>query len=99
MHDSGSKFQIIVRLDTLFGDGFCNAFAVPALELTSEQVSEPSLKEWYDTPHEEKPHTPSRGPNATTRTFADRASVESIIDQVFQVFRHSHLSHQLRVEA
>jgi hypothetical protein len=79
MHYSGSELQVVVRLDTLFGDGFCNTFAISALELTGEQVTKPSFKKRHDTPHEEEPYTPSGSPDATARTFADRTSVEAVV--------------------
>lgn len=41
VHDGGTEFEIEVRLHTLLGDGLGNALAVPAFELTGEEVTEP----------------------------------------------------------
>lgn len=45
VHDSRTKLQIIVRLDTLLRDSLRDAFAVATLELTSQQISEPDKEE------------------------------------------------------
>ena len=50
-----------------------NYLRMSTFELSSKQVAEPSLQERSDASHEEDPHTPSRGPKATSGTFADRA--------------------------
>ena len=43
MHDSCSKFQIKVRLHSLFRDSLSNSFTVSTFKLTREKVSKPSL--------------------------------------------------------
>jgi hypothetical protein len=53
MEDERSQFQVIVRLDTLLGDGQSDTLAVSTLELTSEQVTEPALEQGDDTAQEE----------------------------------------------
>ena len=42
VHDSGTKFQIVVRLDTLLRNRLRNTLAVTTFELTSKQVAEPA---------------------------------------------------------
>lgn len=41
VHNSSTELKIIMGLDSLLGDSLRDTFAVAALELTSEQVSEP----------------------------------------------------------
>jgi len=95
VHDSCSKFEIEVRFDTLFRNRLCNSLRVTTFELTSEQVTEPSLEERNDTTEEEEPNSPSRRPETDTRTFTDGTSVEASVDDVLQILAHSDLPHQL----
>ena len=44
VHDSGTKFQVVVRLNTLFRDRLRNTLAVSAFELTCQQVTKPVEK-------------------------------------------------------
>lgn len=53
---------------------------IATLELTSEQVAEPSLEERDDTTEEEEPNAPSGSPETNTRTFTDRSGVEASVD-------------------
>lgn len=41
-------------------------------KLPGQQIPQPSLQQWSDPPHEEQPDSPSRSPEATTRTLANR---------------------------
>lgn len=84
-----------MRFDTLLGDGLCDALAVTTLELTRKQVAQPAFEQWRDAAHEEQPDSPSWSPESATRALADWSGVETVIDQVLQIFAHSDLSHQL----
>jgi hypothetical protein len=55
----------------------------------------PSFEEWNNSSREEQPHAPPRGPETATRSLAYGASIEPIVNEMFQVFCHSHLTHQL----
>lgn len=55
----------------------------------------PSFEEWDNSSHEEQPHAPPRGPETATRAFAYGSSIEPIVNEMFQIFCHSHLTHQL----
>ena len=56
----------------------------------------PSLQQRDDATHEEQPNAPARSPEAATRTFAHRAGVEAVVDEVLEVLGHAHLPHELR---
>lgn len=45
---------------------------VQTFKLSGQQISEPPLQQGGDAPHEEQPHPPTRGPEATTWTLAHR---------------------------
>jgi len=47
-----------------------------------------------NTTHEKQPDTPTRSPEADTRTFTNGTCIEAIVDQVFQVFHYSDLLHE-----
>ena len=66
-----------------------------AFELTRQQVAQPSFKQCSNTTLEEKPHAPSRSPNTAAGTLSYRASVKAVVDEMFKIFAHSNLSHQL----
>jgi hypothetical protein len=53
---------------------------VPALELTSEEVAQPSFEEGDDTTKEEEPDAPSWSPETDSGTFADGTRVEAGVD-------------------
>ncbi len=44
--------------------------------------------------HEKQPDAPTRSLEADTRTFTNGTCIEAIVDQVFQVFHYSDLSHE-----
>ena len=52
-HDGSTKLQVEVRFDSLFGDGLCHTLAVTTLELTREEIPEPSFQERNNAAHEE----------------------------------------------
>ena len=95
VHYRSAKLEIEVRLDSLFRDRLCYTFRVATFELSSEQVSKPALEKRRHASHEENPRSPSRSPNTAARAFADRASVESIVNNVLEILAHSNLLHQL----
>jgi hypothetical protein len=49
----GSQLEVVLGLYSLLGHGLCDAFAVTALELTREEVTQPSLEQGDDTSKEE----------------------------------------------
>ena len=71
MHDGGSELEIEVTLDSLFGDGFGDALRVTTLELTRQQIAQPSLQQRRDAAHEEQPHAPTGRPKTAAGAFAD----------------------------
>mmetsp|Transcript_36325 Transcript_36325/g.81860 ORF Transcript_36325/g.81860 Transcript_36325/m.81860 type:complete len:205 (-) Transcript_36325:1970-2584(-) len=80
MHDSRTELKIIMRLDTLLCNRFSNTFAVSALELSSKEISKPSLQQRHYSSQKEEPDTPTRSPKSTSRAFANWSSIESIIN-------------------
>mmetsp|Transcript_21407 Transcript_21407/g.67173 ORF Transcript_21407/g.67173 Transcript_21407/m.67173 type:complete len:241 (+) Transcript_21407:4296-5018(+) len=94
VHDGGAELEIEVRLDPLLGDRLGDAFGVAAFELACEQIAKPALEERDDAAHEEEPDTPARSPKAAAGSFADRSSVEAIVDEVLQVLGHADLAHE-----
>lgn len=64
-------------------------------ELSSQQVPEPSFQQRDNPSQEKQPHSPGRLPETASRTFAYRASVESVINDMFDVFALSDLFHEL----
>ncbi|RNA42796.1 hypothetical protein BpHYR1_029175 [Brachionus plicatilis] len=86
VHDGDAQLQIVVRLDSLFGDRFGDALGVSALELTREQIAQPSF---------EQRDAPPRRPKAAAGSLAHRTRVKSVVEQVFEVLAHSYLFHQL----
>jgi hypothetical protein len=95
MHDSSSKLEVVMGLDTLLGDGLGDALRITSLKLAREEISKPAFKKWHDTTHEKQPDAPTGSPKADARTFANGTRIEAIVDEVLQVFRHSDLSHEL----
>jgi hypothetical protein len=55
----------------------------------------PSLEKRHNSTHEEQPYTPTWSPESTTRSLSNRTCDEPVVDQVFEVLRHAHLSHEL----
>ena len=93
-YDCSSKLQIILRFYSLFRHGLRYVFRVSAFELSSEKVAQPPFNEWNYPSEKEKPYSPARSPEANSRAFANWTSIEAIVDEMLQVFRHSDLSHQ-----
>ena len=96
MHNSRAQFEIEVRFYTLLRDRLRDTFRIATLELTCEQVAEPTLEKGHNTPHEEEPYSPSGGPEATSRALSNRTGVEAVINEVLEVLRHAYLPHELR---
>lgn len=69
-----------MRVDTLLRDRLGDALRVAALELSSEEVAEPTLEQRDDTAQEEEPDTPAGRPETDTGTLADRTRVEARVD-------------------
>lgn len=55
----------------------------------------PSFQQGYNTTHEKQPHSPTWSPETASWSFPDWPSVETIVDQMFQIFGHTNLSHKL----
>lgn len=96
MHNGSAELKIVVRLDTLLRDRLRDTLTVTTLELTREQVAEPTLEERDDATHEEQPYTPAGCPETDTRALANRTRVEAVVDEVLEILRHPNLPHQLR---
>ena len=94
-HDGSTQLQVEVRLDTLLGDRLGDSLRVSSLELSGQQVVEPSLEQGNDTSHEEQPDPPSWRPEPDTGTLSNGTRVEPRVDQVFQILAHPDLLHQL----
>ena len=67
-----------MRLDSLLGHRLGHALRVSALELSGQEVSEPTFEQWGDSAHEEEPDAPPRGPESAPWSFSDR-SLKKII--------------------
>jgi hypothetical protein len=94
MHDSSSKLEVVMRLDTLLGDGLGDALRITSLELAREKNTKPVFKKWYNATHKEEPDAPTGSPEANTRTLANGTGIEAIVDEMLQVVRHSDLPHE-----
>ena len=94
VHHRRAQLEVKVGLDALLRYRFGDALGVPALKLSREQVSEPTLEERHNTTQEEEPHAPARCPEATPRALAHGTGVETVVDEVLQVLAHPDLSHQ-----
>jgi len=95
IHDhSRSQLQVILRLNSLLSYSLSCALRVSPLELSSQQIPQPTFQEWNDTSEEEKPDSPAGGPETDTRAFANWTGIETIIDQVFEILSHTYLPHQ-----
>ena len=57
-------------------------------------LTKPTLQQRHNSTQEKQPDTPSGRPEATSRTLSDGAGIESVVDDVLQIFTHSDLSHQ-----
>ena len=95
VHHRCTQLEIVVRLHALLRHSLGSAFAVAALELTREQVTEPAFEQRNDAAHEEEPDSPAWCPETNTGTLADRTRVESVVDEMLQVLTHPHLTHEL----
>ena len=80
VHDRRSELEIKVTLDSLLGHRLGDALRRTTFELSSKQVTEPAFKQRHDTAHKEQPNSPTWCPEATTRSFTNWSSIESIID-------------------
>lgn len=80
VHDRRAELEVEVRVDTLLRDRLGDALRVAALELSSEEVAEPTLEQRDDTAQEEEPDTPAGRPETDTGTLADRTRVEARVD-------------------
>ena len=95
MHDRSSQLQIKVGFHTLLRDRRGCTLRVSTLELSSQQISEPSFKQWDHSSHEEQPYSPSRCPETDSWSFSYWSSVEPSVDDMFQIFGHPDLLHEL----
>lgn len=77
VHDRRAQFEIVMGLNALLRNRLGNTLRVSSLEMSREQVSEPSLEQRHNTTHEEEPHAPPRCPNPDTRALAHWPCVES----------------------
>ncbi|KAH3663740.1 hypothetical protein OGAPHI_005142 [Ogataea philodendri] len=90
--NGSTKLQVVIRIDSLFGDCLRHFFALSSFKLTRKQVSKPTFQKWHNSSHEEDPHTPGRLPESATWSFSNN-SVESVVNNVFQVLTSSDLVH------
>ena len=95
VHHCSSQLQVKVTLHSLLRHCLGHTLRVPTFELSGEEVSEPALQEWDHTPQEEEPHPPARGPHPNPWPLPHRTCVETVVDDVLQVFAHANLPHQL----
>merc|ERR1719491_81804 len=94
MHDSSAQLQIKMTLNTLLRDSLRDTLRKTTLKLTRQQIAKPPLKQWHNSTQEEEPHTPTRSPKSAAWAFANGTCVETVVDQVFQVLAHAHLTHE-----
>lgn len=92
--NSSSQLKVVLTFHALFGDCFCNTFRMSALELPCKQIAKPSLEQRNNSSNEEEPDTPSWCPKSNTRSLSNLASIEPVVDQVFEVFSHPNLPHK-----
>lgn len=78
VHDRSAQFQVKVRFNSLFCDCFSHSFGMASLELTREEVAEPSFQQRRNASHKKQPHTPTGCPEAATRSFAHRSLQKSM---------------------
>ena len=43
MHDSSTKFKVVMRFNTLLGHGLRNTLAISAFELAGQKISKPKV--------------------------------------------------------
>ena len=65
------------------------------LELTREQIAQPTFEQRRNTTQEKQPDPPAWRPKAAARPFAHRPRIKSIIYEMLQVFAHANLLHEL----
>ena len=94
VHHAGTQFQVEMTFNSLLGHILRKRLGVTTLELTSEEITKPTLEKGGDAAQEEQPDSPAWRPKADTRTLTDWTGIESIVDQVLQVLAHSDLPHQ-----
>ena len=75
VHHSCTQLQVKVALNSLLCDRLGHALGVSALELSREEVTQPSLQQGDNASHEEHPHSPPWCPDTNTRTLAHRTLV------------------------
>jgi hypothetical protein len=64
MHDSSSKLEVVMGLETLLGDGLGDALRITSLEPAREKTTKPAFKKWYNATQEEEPDVPIGSPEA-----------------------------------
>ena len=94
LDDSRSELEIILTLNSLLGHRLCNTLRVTTFELPGKKITKPTLEQRNDTADEKDPNAPSWCPEADTGAFTDLTSIEAIVNQVLDVFCHTHLSHE-----
>jgi hypothetical protein len=82
-------------LNTLLSDGLRDALRITSLELTRQEVAEPTFKQGHNATHEEKPDAPAGSPETYTRALTNGTGIEAVVDEMLQVLCHSNLSHEL----
>ena len=94
VHHSGTELQIKVRLHTLFGHRLGDTFRMTTFELSREEIAQPTLEQRDNTAEEKQPHAPPWSPEPDTRSFTHGTRIETVVYQMFDIFAHSHLTHQ-----
>ena len=69
MHNSSSQLQVEVAFNSLLGDCLGHTLRVSPLKLPGQKVAKPTLQKWHNTTQEKEPHSPTRGPESTPRSF------------------------------
>ena len=76
---SSSEFEIVVTLNSLFSDCFSDPLTVSSLELSSQQVTQPSLQQRDNTTQEEEPYSPAWSPDSASWTLSNWTLIKNII--------------------
>ena len=76
---SSSELEIVVTLNSLFSDCFSDPLTVSPLELSSQQVTQPSLQQRDNTTQEEEPYSPAWSPDSASWTLSNWTLIRHIM--------------------
>lgn len=80
----GDQEQLLLKQCSYYNENLCasNHYVAEIIhvymqtfKLPGQQISKPPLQQRSDSSHEEEPHSPARGPEATTWTLANRTLI------------------------